>query len=113
MLNTHAVPRLFALNGESLENLPELKPGELRPTDVQEFATAVKDLAAGGFSFTGDSDAEAEVRRRIGFKPQSPEEAQARADEAAAQEAAQEAARAAAAQVPPNGTQPAPMPGEA
>ncbi len=37
VLNNHAVPRLFALNGEDLENLPSLEPGELRPTDVEEF----------------------------------------------------------------------------
>jgi len=74
IFNTHAVPRLFALNGESLENLPMLVPGELRPTDVQEFATALKDLAGAGIAFTGDTDAEAEIRRRVGMPGMLPEE---------------------------------------
>src|SRR3990167_7841968 len=74
IFNTHAVPRLFALNGESLENLPTLVPGELRPTDVQEFATALKDLAGAGITFTGDTDAEAEIRRRVGMPGMMPEE---------------------------------------
>ena len=78
VFNTHAVPRLFALNGESLENLPTLVPGELRPTDVEEFATALKDAAAGGYSFVGDADVEAEVRRRLGLPAQLPEEQQTR-----------------------------------
>ena len=73
VLNTHAVPRLFALNGESLEELPELVPGELRPTDVIEFSQAVKAAADAGFIFD-DPDAVNEVRRRLGFAPLSPEE---------------------------------------
>ena len=74
VFNAHAIPRLFALNGESLENLPKLVPGELRPTDVNEFATAIRDIAAGGFPFTGDPDVEAEVRRRLGLPAMLPED---------------------------------------
>jgi phage gp29-like protein len=73
VLNTHAVPRLFALNGESLENLPVLQPGELRPTDVEEFAAALKDISTAGFTFTGDEDVEATIRRRLGLPPGNPE----------------------------------------
>ncbi len=71
--NAHAVPRLFALNGEPLEDLPVLVPGELRPTDVQGFATAVKDIAAAGFALADDPEIDAEVRRRLGFPPLLPE----------------------------------------
>ena len=71
VMNSHAVPRLFALNGESLDNLPMLKPGEIRPTDVKEFATAVKDMASGGWVFAGDPAVEAIVRHRLGF-PEAP-----------------------------------------
>lgn len=78
VLNTHAVPRLFALNGESLENLPQLVPGELRPTDVNEFAEALQAVASSGFVFTGDMDVEAEVRRRLGLPPMLPEDQAAR-----------------------------------
>ena len=74
VLNTHAVPRLFALNGESLENLPTLAPGELRPTDVEEFASALNEIAGAGFPFTGDPEVEAEIRRRLGLPPRNPDE---------------------------------------
>ncbi len=74
VLNTHAVPRLFALNGESLENLPTLEPGELRPTDVAEFAEAMNKLSGAGFVFTGDEDVEAVIRRRLGLPPALPED---------------------------------------
>ena len=47
------------LNGEPLDNLPRLCPGELRPTDVEEFATALKEIASAGWVFTGDEEVEA------------------------------------------------------
>jgi phage gp29-like protein len=66
-INDHAVPRLFALNGEDLECLPRICPGELRPTDVNEFALALKDIAAAGFMVAGDPEVEQFVRRRLGL----------------------------------------------
>lgn len=74
VLNTHALPRLFALNGESLENLPKIVPGELRPTDVAEFAAAIRDVASGGWVFTDDADVEAVIRKRLGLPPMPPED---------------------------------------
>ena len=74
-INDHAVPRLFALNGEDLENLPRLVPGDLHPTDVNEFALALKDIAAAGFMLAGDPEVEAFVRRRLGL-PAMAEEVQ-------------------------------------
>lgn len=74
VLNQYAVPRLFALNGESLENLPKIVPGELRPTDVVEFAAAIRDIASGGWVFTDDEDVEAVIRKRLGLPPKPPEE---------------------------------------
>ena len=69
VLNLHAVPRLFALNGEPLEDLPQLVPGELHPTDVTEFSEALRAVAPAGFIFSDDPDVEAEVRRRPGLPP--------------------------------------------
>lgn len=89
VLNAYAVPRLFALNGESLENLPKLVPGELRPTDVNEFAQAIRDLAAGGWVFD-DPETEAEVRRRAGL-PQMPVEDMQNRDGTTEEPAAEEA----------------------
>lgn len=67
VFNDHAVPRLFALNGEPLDNLPRLCPGDLHPTDVSEFAVAMKDIAGAGFMLAGDPEVEAFVRRRLGL----------------------------------------------
>lgn len=67
VFNDHAVPRLFALNGEALDNLPRLVPGDLHPTDVSEFAVAMKDIAGAGFMLAGDPEVEAFVRRRLGL----------------------------------------------
>lgn len=73
VLNDHAVPRLFELNGEPLDALPKICPGELRPTDVNEFTLALKDVAAAGFLLGGDPEVEAEVRRRLGLPQLLPE----------------------------------------
>ena len=80
IINTHAVPRLFALNGESLENLPKLKPNDIRPTDVAELVTAIKDLSAAGIVFTGDTEVEAALRRALGLPAQLPDEVAAEND---------------------------------
>lgn len=81
VFNNHAVPRLFALNGESLEHLPVLKPGELRATDVNEFMEGVKMAADAGFQLAGDEEVENEVRRRLGFGPLSDEAIQAMSEQ--------------------------------
>ena len=73
VFNTHAIPRLFALNGEPLDNLPQLVPGELRPIDIKEFSTALKDAASSGFLFGEDEQVEAEVRRRLGLPERATE----------------------------------------
>jgi hypothetical protein len=75
--NDHAVPRLFALNGEPLEALPRLCPGDLQPMDVAEFATAIREVAAAGFAgLAADPEVENYVRRRLGVPQLVPEVAQ-------------------------------------
>lgn len=68
-LNQHAVPRLFALNGMDLANLPSLKPDDIRPTDVEEFFAALGEAAAAGFTFSGDDNVEAFIRHKLGLPP--------------------------------------------
>jgi len=81
VMNTHAVPRLFALNGESLEDLPKLKPNDLRSTDVEEFFKALKMASDAGFVWTDDPEVEAFIRRKIGVPPMTKEMEQQRQDE--------------------------------
>lgn len=73
VLNTHAVPRLFELNGMDLADLPRFCPGELRPTDVAEFADSLLKACQAGFSLQDDPEIEAEVRRRLGLAQMLPE----------------------------------------
>ena len=81
VLNDHAVPRLFQLNGESLDFLPRIVPGELRPTDVNEFFLALKDGAAAGLQWGADPEVDAEARRRLGLPPMLPEVQERMVDE--------------------------------
>lgn len=81
VFNDHAVPRLFAINGEDLEFLPKLCPGDLRSTDVNEFATAMKDIAGAGFMLAGDPEVEAFVRRRLGLPAMAEEVGQMMLDD--------------------------------
>lgn len=50
VLNRHAIPRLFALNGwRNREGYPKFKPGRIRPADVEQLSLILKNLAQAGF----------------------------------------------------------------
>lgn len=83
VINTHAVPRLFALNGVQAGELPRLVPGELRATDVSEFAEALHRVTGAGFAFSDDPEIDMEVRRRLGLPELRPEDRKRMEDERA------------------------------
>lgn len=67
VLNRFAIPRLERLNGESLENPPKFKHGDVEKEDIAEFATAVSTIiAAGGITPGGEED-EKHFRRMFGM----------------------------------------------
>lgn len=50
VINQHAIPRLFRLNGLSTDALPIVEPGRLTRTDINEVATALQLLAQAGLT---------------------------------------------------------------
>ena len=48
VLNRHLVPRLFALNGVSLERLPKFTHSDIETVDLGELGTYIGALAAAG-----------------------------------------------------------------
>lgn len=48
VFNTHAVPRLFKLNDFKIENLPELRHGDIESVDLEELGNFVQKLSGAG-----------------------------------------------------------------
>jgi hypothetical protein len=69
VLNAHAVPRLLALNGMSLESPPKIVPGDLRQEDAQKWSEALKNVSQSGIDIGGPDDLEVLnfARRRLGM----------------------------------------------
>ncbi|RJQ04432.1 MAG: hypothetical protein C4551_10790 [Bacillota bacterium] len=63
VLNRHAVPRLFALNGLDTEKLPRLVPGEVDAPDLKELGEFVKSLAGTGMELFPDDKLENYLRQ--------------------------------------------------
>ncbi len=63
VLNRHAVPRLFVLNGLDTERLPRLVPGEVDAPDLKELGEFVKNLAGTGMELFPDDKLENYLRQ--------------------------------------------------
>lgn len=62
VLNDHAVPRLFRLNGWPTDNLPTLEHGEIRSIGILDLTQAVLNLAQAGMPFFPDPGTEQHIR---------------------------------------------------
>jgi len=72
IINRHAIPRLFELNGRSLENLPQFKPGDIESVDLKELGEYITALSGVGIDL---SDHEMEnYLREAASMPLKPEE---------------------------------------
>ena len=71
VFNTHAIPRLCALNGISTENFPKLVHSDLETPDLAIIGDYVSKLAAAGMPLFPDDDLE-ERLRKIGNLPAKP-----------------------------------------
>jgi hypothetical protein len=105
VINEEAIPRLFAVNGMSLENMPRMKYGDLESPDLAELGTYISQLAGAGCDMFPDPDLE-NVLRTAASLPQKSEEAmrlqeEDRAATADMQAAKLEAMRAGAVQAQP------------
>jgi hypothetical protein len=70
--NRHAVPRLFAVNAESLEELPMLVHGDIETPDLEALGQFIERLSRAGMNLT---DVETEnVVRGIAGLPEAPED---------------------------------------
>lgn len=67
VLNSHAVPRLFKLNGESLEYLPKITHGELGTIDIKALSETVSNLAGAGMRLFPDDQLENYIRDQAGW----------------------------------------------
>lgn len=84
VLNRYAVPRLFALNGFPVDNLPEIVHGDIENPDLSALGSYISTLAGMGMTLFPDDDLE-DFLRKVGGLPEKSEEAK-RAQEAAKEE---------------------------
>lgn len=80
-INDHAVPRLLALNGMSLDAMPMIVPGDIRASEVTEFVDSIAKLAGQGFELAGDPEVENLIRRRLNLPLLPPEMQQRMTDD--------------------------------
>src|SRR5205823_5722858 len=60
--NRYAVPRLFELNNMNLENLPEVKHGDIEQPDLAELGAYIAALVQAGAPLFPDTDLEKYLR---------------------------------------------------
>ena len=63
VLNMHAVPRLFAVNGEKMEKLPKFVPGEVDPPDLTQLSSFMGQMANAGVQWFPDPELEKFLRK--------------------------------------------------
>jgi len=61
-LNRYAVPRLFAVNGWKLDQLPRFEPTNVDPPDLQQLAAFISSTAGAGMQWFPDPELEKYVR---------------------------------------------------
>lgn len=97
VFNRHAVPRLFALNGAPLEDLPCVKPGRVKPADLDALGTFLERIGRAGATLWPDEALDRHVRAEAGLPEPSEEDLAARREQAEQQaDALLQAAQAAA-----------------
>lgn len=74
VFNRFAVPRLFELNGMNMENLPEIKHGDIESPNLAELSAFIKTLVDSGVPMFPDEDLETHLRE-VANLPEKSEEA--------------------------------------
>jgi hypothetical protein len=62
VLNRYAVPRLFAVNGWRLDELPQFEPGDVDPPDLQQLAMFMGQMTQAGVQWFPDPELEKFLR---------------------------------------------------
>ena len=91
VFNRTEIPRLFALNGWSIENLPTLVPTDVDPPDLAQLGAFIQQMSAAGMTFFPDQDLEDFLRVTAKLPPVSPEMAAERQQQANQEQAMQTA----------------------
>ena len=71
--NRHAIPRLFAINGWKLDQLPRLEPSNVDPPNLTELGQFMTQMAGLGMTFFPDPDLE-KFLRETAHLPELPDE---------------------------------------
>jgi hypothetical protein len=67
VINRHAIPRLFAVNGWKPERLPIIKPSDVDPPDLTQLAQFMGATAGLGFTWGPDAEMETWLRNIAGM----------------------------------------------
>lgn len=67
VLNTHAVPRLFKLNGMNTERLPQIEHDNVQAPTLEELGAFLSSLTGSGAGVFPDTELENVLRRRAGL----------------------------------------------
>lgn len=62
VLNRYAVPRLFAVNGWKVEELPRFEPGDVDPPDLNQLSSFMGQMASAGVQWFPDPELEKFLR---------------------------------------------------
>lgn len=73
VFNRYAVPRLFALNGMDMENLPEIVHGDIEKPDLTALGAYLTALGGAGVPLFPDEDLEAYLRQAANLPEKSEE----------------------------------------
>lgn len=63
VFNTHAIPRLFAVNGWKLDSLPRIVPSDVDPPDLAQLSAFMGQLASAGLTWFPDVELEKFLRK--------------------------------------------------
>jgi hypothetical protein len=73
VFNRHEIPRLFALNGWKLQQLPQIKPSDVDAPDLTELGGFMTQMVQAGAQFFPDPELEDFIRKSAKLPPKSPE----------------------------------------
>ena len=79
--NRHALPRLFALNGNKPDRLPKIVPNDVDPPALDQLAGFISALSAAGYPMFPDPELEKFVRDAARLPPPDPQVEAIRAQE--------------------------------
>jgi hypothetical protein len=106
VFNRHELPRLFALNGWRLQQLPQIKPSDVDAPDLTELGSFMTEMSQAGMQWFPDPELEDFIRKSAKLPPKSPEVQQLQDQQNAQSQAMQMAQAQMMAQAQPGSEEP-------